>query len=244
MTRILLVAQEKGGVGKSLVTRGAAEAATGTAVIEIDSTHRLVELGGRVSFFPMRVERSEIERTGGQAARAEFDAVIDAISTADRATIVDIGANTSRALLSVILESDSDLKAADIELGLLVVVTAEPGALAEAPKLLDLGRAFGARCFVIENQLHGEIAKADLKKVAGDATLTTLREHRMDDQAVTILQGTGLAQIPNLDAPKLNKSYGLARGSRIRRDLAALRADTMEAVRPAAEWLVGSADKP
>lgn len=241
MTRILLIAQEKGGVGKSLMTRGVAEAATGTAVIEIDSTHRLLELVDRVSFFPMRVERSEIERTGGQAARAEFDAVIDALGATDRATIVDIGANTSRALLTVLLEIKADLQEASIELGLLVVVTAEPGALAEAPKLLDLGRALGAKCFVVENQLHGEIAKVDLKKVAGNATLSTLREHRMDDQAVTVLQGTGLAQIPHLDPAKLNQAHGLARGSRIRRDLAALRADTMEAVRPAAEWLVGDA---
>jgi hypothetical protein len=238
MTRILLVAQEKGGVGKSLLVRGVAEAATGTAVIEIDSTQRLLELGDRVAFFPMRVERSEIERTGGAAARAEFDPVINALASADRATLVDVGANTSRALLSVLLDLKEDLKAGGIEFGLLVVVTAEPGALAEAPKLLAIGRELEARLFVIENQLHGALGKADLKKVAADATLSSLREHRMEDAAVTILQGTGLADIPRLDAAKVSQTHGMALGSRIRKDLTALRADTMEAVRPAAEWLV------
>ena len=240
MTRILLVAQEKGGVGKSLIARGAAEAATGTAIIEIDSTQRLLELGDRVRFFPMRVERSEIERTGGRAARAEFDPVINAIATADRATLVDVGANTSRALLSVLRDVKDDLTEAGAEFGLLVVVTAEPGAIAEAPRLLELGRDLGAALFVVENQLHGAVPKAELKKLVGDATLTSLREHSMEEQAVTILQGTGLATIPRLDAAKLNQAHGLALGSRIRRDLTALRADTMEAVRPAAEWLVGA----
>lgn len=241
MTRILLIAQEKGGVGKSLIARGVAEAAVGTGVIEVDSTRRLLELGERVKFFPMRVERREIELTGGRAARAEFDPVVNALASADQPTLVDVGANTSRALLSVLVDMKEDLKGAGVELALLVVVTAEPGALAEAPKLLDLGRQLGASLFVVENQLRGVVSKADLKKVVGDATLTNLREHRMEDEAISILMGTGLADIPRLDAVKLSQAHGLSLGSRIRRDLAALRADTMEAVRPAAEWLVGGA---
>jgi Mrp family chromosome partitioning ATPase len=238
MARILLVAQEKGGVGKSLVARGVAEAATGTAILEIDSTQRLLELEDRVQFFSMRVERDEIERTGGRAARAEFDPVINAIASADRATLVDVGANTSRALLSVLRDVKQDLAESNVEFGILVVVTAEPGAISEAPRILELGRELGATLFVVENQIHGTIPKVNLKKIIGDATLTSLREHAMEAQAVTILQGTGLAAIPRLDAAKLNQAHGLALGSRIRRDLTALRADTMEAVRPAAEWLV------
>ena len=43
MPRVLLVAQETGGVGKSTVTRGLAEAIEGVPIIEIESVHRLTE---------------------------------------------------------------------------------------------------------------------------------------------------------------------------------------------------------
>ena len=43
MTRILLVAQEVGGVGKSTVVRGVAEAVPDAPVLEIESTPRILE---------------------------------------------------------------------------------------------------------------------------------------------------------------------------------------------------------
>ena len=76
MSRILFVSQEKGGVGKSVLARALAEAIPDAPVLEIDSSPRLLELGDRVKFFPMRADRAAIERTGGRVSRAEFDAVI------------------------------------------------------------------------------------------------------------------------------------------------------------------------
>ena len=79
MSRILLIAQEKGGVGKTVFARALAEAVEGAPVIEIDASHRMRELGNRVQFFKMRADRETIEKTGGKASRAEFDAVLSAI---------------------------------------------------------------------------------------------------------------------------------------------------------------------
>jgi hypothetical protein len=56
-----------------------------------------------------------------------------------------------------------------------------------------------------------------------------------------VLAAGGLASIPALDAQALVKTYGLALGSRIRRDLTRFRADAMNAVREPALWLAGQA---
>ncbi len=78
MTRILLVAQETGGVGKSMLARGVAEAIPDAPILEIESTQRIREYDHgktkgvkRVAHFPVRADRASIDRTGGQAARAD-----------------------------------------------------------------------------------------------------------------------------------------------------------------------------
>ncbi|WP_246725375.1 hypothetical protein [Beijerinckia sp. L45] len=87
MPRLLIVAQETGGIGKTTVTRALAEAVTDVSILELESVHRLTEFGlseapnesGTVRYFPMRASREEIERTGGQAARQELDPLINAL---------------------------------------------------------------------------------------------------------------------------------------------------------------------
>src|SRR5664279_5364368 len=138
MAKTLLVCQEKGGVGKTLIARGLAEILPDAPVIEVDAGPRMIELGNRVRFFPMRAGRDEVDRTGGRAARGEFDNVIDAIASATLPTIVDVGANTAVALLTTIGGLAPDLSAAEAQVGLMVVTTAEPGALADTPKMMAL----------------------------------------------------------------------------------------------------------
>jgi len=239
MPRILLVTQEKGGVGKSILSRALAEAVPDAPVIEIDASQRLLELGNRVRFFPMRAERAAIELTGGKAARSEFDGVIDAMLKAELPTIVDVGANTSSSLLAVLSDVASGLNDAGVELGILVIVTAEPGAMAEAPKLLALAAPFVQARFLVENQLRGEVDGKAIASMGNGAVVTTLAEQVMEDAAVTILQAGGFASVPKLDPAKLTDKHGLAMGSRIRRDLTRFRLEAMEAVKPAAMWLVG-----
>ncbi|MBA4224156.1 MAG: hypothetical protein C0458_25790 [Methylobacterium sp.] len=239
MARILLVTQDKGGVGKSLISRALAEAAPEAPVIEVDASRRLVELEDRVTFFPMRADRAAIEKSGGRAARAEFDGLITGMTQASLPTIVDVGANTSGSLLALLAELAPDLKAAGVEIGIVVIATAEAGALAEAPRLMQLAKPFASARFLIENRLRGEVDGKVIGKIADGAAVTALAEHVMEEQAVALYQAGGLASIPRLDAGKLNDKHGLALGSRIRRDLARFRLEAMEAVRPAAEWLVG-----
>lgn len=239
MTRILLVVQDKGGVGKSLTTRALAEAVPDAPVIEVDASQRLIELKERVTFFPMRADRAAIDLSGGKAARAEFDGVITAMQRATKPTIIDVGANTSASLMSVLGSLSAALTALKIQLGVVVLVTAEPGALAEAPRLMMLAKPLAATRFLIENRLHGEVEPKSLAKIADGATVTILAEHAMEDHAVAVLQAGGLASIPKLDIAKLIDRHGVALGSRVHADLTRLRADTMEAVLPAAKWLIG-----
>ena len=239
MTRVLGIVQDKGGVGKSVICRGLAEVVPGTPVIEIDSSPRLLELGKRVTFFQTRADREAIELSGGAASRAEFDQVIDAIASATLPTVIDVGANTGVSLLTVIGGLREDFAAAGIEFGVLVVTTAEPGAVAEVPKLLSIAASWAAARFVIENRVQGEIDPKMLLKIAAGATVTCLMNQVMDAKAAAIMQAGGLASIAKLDAKALNDKFGVAQGSRIRRDLTRVRLEVMHAVRPAAEWLVG-----
>ena len=238
MTKAMLVIQDKGGVGKTLAARGLAEVVPADPLIEVDSSQRMLELGRRVKFFQTRADREAIERTGGAAARAEFDPVIDAIASATLPTIVDVGANTAASLLTVIADLREDFSAAGIEFGALVVTTAEPGALACVPKLLAIAEPFATTRFVIENRVAGEIDPKVLSKIATGATVACLMNQVLDDQAAAILQAGGLASIPKLDAKALHAKFGIAQGSRIRRDLTRARLDVMQSVRLAAEWLV------
>ncbi len=54
--------------------------------------------------------------------------------------IVDVGANTAGSLLPLIREASGRYGRRGITFALLVVITSEPGALANAPVLLDLAR--------------------------------------------------------------------------------------------------------
>jgi hypothetical protein len=240
MTKVLLVCQDKGGSGKSLICRALCEIVPGAPVIEIDSSPRMFELGKRVKFFQMRADRDEIERTGGAISRAEFDPVINAIASATLPTIVDIGANTGASLLSVIGGLADDFSAAGIQFGLLVVTTAEPGAVAEVPRLFALAAPWAAARFLVDNRFHGEIDSKILVKIAAGARVTCLMKQVMDEDAAAILQAGGLASITKLDAKSLNEKFGIARGSRMRRDLTRIRLEVMRAVRLAAEWLVAA----
>jgi hypothetical protein len=238
MTRILMIGQDKGGAGKTLVARGLGEVVPGGPVIEIDSSHRLFELGKRVRFFQMRADRDAIERSGGAASRAEFDHVIDAIGSATLPTIVDIGANTSTSLFTVIAGLRDDFAAAGIEFGVLAVTTAEPGALAEVPKLFATATSWATARFLIENRVQGEVDPKLLLKIASGATVTCLLNQVMDEKAAAILHAGGLASIAKLDTKALHEKFGMAQGSRIRRDLTRVRLEVMQSVQSAAQWLV------
>ena len=239
MSRVLLVAQEKGGVGKTVFARALAEAIEGAPVFEIDASRRMHELGDRVRFFKMRATREAIEQSGGKASRAEFDAVIDAIAKAKTSTIVDVGANTSVTFFTVLSEIAPTLADEGLKFGVCVVVTNEPGALAEAPKLLSLARPWANARFLIENRLHGAVDAAWLRKSGDGAKLSSFDQQSLEEGADKYLQAGGLSTIANLDSAKLREKHGIGSALRIRKDLERFRLEAMQAVRPAAKWLVG-----
>jgi hypothetical protein len=239
MPRVLFSSQEKGGVGKTVIVRALAEAVEGAPIIEIDASHRLLEHGDRVSFFKMRADRATIERTGGRAARAEFDPVFDALARTTLPSIVDVGANTSVSLFTMLADVAPELTTAGIEFAVCIVVTNEPGALAETPNLLKMSKPWTNAQFLIENRLHGEVDAQWLKKAAAGAQISSLDGQSLEDGAEEYLQAGGLAIVKKLVPAKLRDKHGIGPALRIRRDLEKFRLEAMQAVRPAAEWLVG-----
>lgn len=245
MTRILLVGQETGGVGKSTLARGIAEAIPDAPILEIESTQRILEYdhgkakgSKRVAHFPVRADRASIDRTGGQAARAEFDAVINAMVNVTMPSIIDIGANTAGSLLgSFDDEFVAGLAETGIEIGLFVVVTSDASALTDGAKLLAQSKRWTTARFVVENKLRGDIDPAMLKKLAGDAEVTTLTKWEFEPRTVGFLQATGLYAIPGLKTSDFQKEYGFSEARRMVSDLKGFRLAVMEAVRPAAVWL-------
>ncbi|WP_398464771.1 hypothetical protein [Tardiphaga sp.] len=239
MPRILFVTQEKGGVGKTVFARALAEAIDGAPIIEIDSSARMIELGDRVTFFKMRADREAIERSGGKAARSEFDALLTELESSKIATIVDVGANTSLTLLSVISDIAPVLAKSGSEFGICAVVTAEHAAMAAASSILAVSKPWAAAQFLIENRLHENVPADWLKAHCQVDALTSFDHQILENGADEILQAGGLASIGRIDPTELRAKYGIGPALRIHRDLERFRTDAMEAVRPAAEWLVG-----
>jgi hypothetical protein len=239
MVRVLLVGQDKGGVGKSVISRGLGEVLPGAPIFEIDTSPRMLELGERVRFFPMRATRKEIDLSGGAAARGEFDRALDAMASVKLPTVVDIGANTAASLLAVIGGLAEQFAAVGVEFGILVVSTTDAGALADAPKLLALATPFVTAKFLVANRLPPDFEKKHFVEIAQGATISYLLNKIMAEPAADILRAGGLAPIPHLDPSHLSEKFGFTLGGRVHGDLTSFRLEVMESVRLAAEWLIG-----
>ena len=236
--RVLLIGQEVGGVAKTTGVRGIAEAVPDAPIFEIESTPRIREYEGRVTHFPVRADRAAIESSGGEAARQEFDAPINALISVQMPHVVDIGANATGSLWACF---DDELvqgfAQAGIELAVLVVLTADPAAMAEGSKLLAMSKRWAAAQFVVENQVRGHIDADLLKRIAGGLPVTTLAKWNLEPHTVEFLQATGLQAIPALTAADFAAEFGFNQARRMVNDLKAFRLAVMEAVLPAATWL-------
>jgi hypothetical protein len=233
-----MVGQEKGGVGKTTGVRALADAVPDAGIVELETSHRLLEWDDRVNYLAARVDAQEVERTGGLAQREAFDPLINAIATASSAMIVDIGANTSTAAFLAITEVAPSLAALGLQIGVVIVATADPAAIAAAGQLMEIVRPWAAQRFLLENQLHGPIPHRQLLEIGEGTTITTLAHHAMDPKAISIVNAGGFSSLPRLDPAALNQKFGLMRGLRIMRDLHKFRLAAMRAVEPAAVWLV------
>lgn len=243
--RILIVTQETGGVGKTTVTRGLAEAIPDAPIFEIESSKRILEYDHgrakgpyRVTHFPVRAERIDIERSGGQAARAEFDGVINAMIGITTPTIVDVGANGALSLLALF---DDELISAfaqsEIEVALLVVVAADASAMASAANLMAAAKGWAAARFIVDNRLRGDPDAALMKRIADGASVSKLGKREFEPRTVRFLQAMGLVAIPTLKAADLLNEMPFAQARRMVSDLKAFRLEVMEAGRAGATWL-------
>lgn len=245
MPRILIVAQETGGVGKTTVTRGLAEAVPDAPIFEIESNKRILEYDHgrakgslRVTHFPVRAERVDVERSGGQAARAEFDGVINAMIDITLPTIVDVGANAALSLMTLFDEELLNAFAEnEIELALLVIVAADASAMASAAKLMVAAKSWATARFIVDNRLRGDPDAALLKRIADGSNVSTLAKRDFEPRTVRFVQAMGLVAIPGLKTSDLRDEMPFAEARRMVGDLKAFRLEVMEAGRAGATWL-------
>ena len=103
-----------------------------------------------------------------------------------------------------------ELKSANIEIGVLIVVTAEPGALSEASKLSKLATPWADAMFLLENRMRGVVDAKQLSTIANGAVITAFDEQIMEAKAVEIFQDRGLRDIANIEPASLTQLHGLA----------------------------------
>ncbi|MGS0639379.1 hypothetical protein, partial [Citrobacter sp. VF227] len=126
----------------------------------------------------------------------------------------------------------------------VVVVAAEAGALADGGALLHAAKDWAGARFVVANAVRGAVDPALLKRVAGDAVVTHLRQFELEDRTREVLAAGQLRGVSRLDRAGLVKQTSQAQAGRMLRDLTAFRLAVMEAVKPAALWLVEEAPVP
>ena len=114
--------------------------------------------------------------------------------------------------------------------------------MADAAKLLHAAKDWAGARFVVANDIRGPVDRDTLAKVAGDAKVTELRKFGFEAATSTLLQASALRGIRNIDRDALMREKTPAVANRMIRDLNAFRLAVMEAVKPAALWLVGSND--
>ncbi|WP_237479878.1 hypothetical protein [Lichenibacterium dinghuense] len=243
MTRVLFVAQDKGGVGKTTLVRALIELVPDLQIFEVDTTRRMLEFekkakDGEARFFRVRVDPAQIERTRGRAAEEEFDDVIEALSCVKRPTVVDIGANTSRSFFTTLVQYLDDFARKETEIGVLIVMTAEPGALAEALWLRNFCDENKASMFVVENRVGGDVSETQAASIAKGGYISVLENQSLRSEAAKFLVARGMLHIPRMNAEVFEKDHGLAAGRRIYLSLVRFRTEAMQAVVPAANWLM------
>ncbi len=239
MPKILFVVQDKGGVGKTLLVRALAEAVQGVPIFEVEVGERLYELEGRTRHFKARVDQSEIDASGGRAARGEFYGLIDAVAASESPVIVDVGANTSRNLLQVIARDADAFAAAGVELGFVIVVTSDPSAIANARAHASAVKPFAKACFLVHNRLPRDARPIEAKQIGSGLRASHLAEADLREEAAKLLDAGGLAGVCELDPAKLRREFGFSVGGEVHADLTRLRYEAMLAVKPAALWLIG-----
>jgi len=129
-----------------------------------------------------------------------------------------------------------------LRFAVLVVATAEPGAMANVPILLGLARQFAAALFVIENRVENSVDPKLLKALGEDVVVSALEKLTLDEHANALLQMGGLRFIADELAraeDNLIARFGFAEAGRIVADLTAFRVGVMAAAAPAARWLEG-----
>lgn len=246
MSRILIVTQEAGGVGKSTAARALAEAVPDAPVREIESSRRLVELGDRVEHFPLRAGATEVRETGGEAALSEYDEVINGLVADKRPTIVDVGANGAEAVLTSFGRMASLFARRGRQVGVLVVVAADESAYSSAEKLLVMSKPWAAAQFIVANEHRGAIDRARVDGFAKGATVTLLSSFNIPKAVRPMVEPLGFALIGQLDEEKLAEQLSDRKGNpnfmmaaNVADLMTSFRLAAMTAVRPAAEWLIG-----
>lgn len=239
----IIIANDKGGVGKSLVTAGTFLGAAMDGLIykgvEAEAEPRLAVR------YPDEFEHIHIADTEATMARdanaalAQFDPIFERLEAGGH--LVDLGANVAERMFEIFEASDAPTFVGDgSKCAVVIVTTSDTNAIKSAMKNAATARRVlpGAQGFVVINDVAGKIPDAApfLKTMENDG-FQPLRMPVCTAAAWNIVGDQPLSELASINADALLK-FGMKRGdaNRDSRDIRAFVGNLAKSLSPIVAW--------
>lgn len=239
----IVICNDKGGVGKSLVSAGAflASAIDGLVYRGVEA-----EAEPRLSLrYPDEFEHVHIANTEATMARdanaalAQFDPIFERLEAGGH--IIDLGANVAERMFEIFEASDAPTFVGDgSKCAVVVVTTSDTNAIKSAMKNATTARRVlpGAKGFVVINDFVGKIPDAApfLSTMAKDG-FQALRMPVCSARAWNIVGDQPLSELATIGADALLK-FGMPKGdaNRDSRDIRAFVGALAKSLSPIVAW--------
>jgi len=242
----IIVMNDKGGVGKSLVTAGICVAA---AMQDLDLLGVEAEAEPRLALrYPGMFDHIHITDVASVMARdanaslAQFDPLFDHLEKGGR--IIDLGANVAERMFTVFEGSDADTFVGDgSTCAIVVVTTSDTNSVKSAVKNATTAKRVmpAAKGFVVLNEFEGKIPDTSLlAKEMRQNGFEVIRLPVCSVESWNIVKDLPLTELAAISAADLQK-FGLSRGTANRdaRDIKAFIADLARVAKPVVDWAKG-----
>ncbi len=240
----ILICNDKGGVGKSLVSAGVflASAIDGLVYRGVEA-----EAEPRLSVrYPDEFEHIHIADTEATMARdanaalAQFDPIFERLEAGGH--IVDLGANVAERMFEIFEASDAPTFVGDgSKCAVVLVTTSDTNAIKSAMKNAATARRVlpGSMGFIVLNEVAGKIPDAApfLETMKSEGFQQALRMPVCTAAAWNVVADLPLSELTSIDAAYLLK-YGMKRGdaNRDSRDIRAFVGALAKSLSPIVAW--------
>jgi MinD-like ATPase involved in chromosome partitioning or flagellar assembly len=244
----IIVLNDKGGCGKSLVTAGTFLA----AVIHHGLTYKGVEAESEPRLalrYPHEFEHVQITNTEATMARdanaaiRQFDTIFEKLETGGY--LIDLGANVAERMFEIFEATDPTAFVGDgSKCAIVIVTTSDTNAIKSAIKNAETARRVlpGAKFFLVLNDVNGKIPDAaPFLKTMKSAGFEILRIPVCMVDAWNIVSDQPLSELVAIDPASLMK-FGMPKGDAMRdaREIRSFITALANSLLPIAAWAKGA----